>query len=938
MFCECLSIANEKKMRVLLILTFCVSLLLFSSDSFKRQRDTEELKPFLSKVELAIQRADLEFKKARDPKTDRIPRGIRKQELNFVRNIPTREDVNGFNKSGLPSLQTQTWENAGPFNIAGRMKCLEFDVADEDVILAGAASGGVWKSTNGGDNWVKKFPPHAEQSVYCIEQDKRAGKSNIWYCGTGELLSTTDRKFSTINRTVGIGNGIYKSTDNGETWEHLGSTQIYDESNLSEIFQGVWEIVVDTTVYDEDVVYAACAGAIMKSTDGGGSWTSVLGDLNNKSFSSDIEMSGDGKIFVALSELAVNGERSNKAGVWVSEDGGENFVEITPDDFPENSRVVKIRLAPSNQNVLYLLTEEPGIADNQFYNFASSYHKFWKYEYEEDAAFGEWESRTDNLPYQNAKNPSKSMGRGLNSLGGYCLTFNVHPENEDVIFIGGTNLFRNPDGFSSDSIVKIGGYGADLHPDQHYLAFLPSNPDVMYNCSDGGVTVTSNCFANDIKWTEKNHNLVSGQFYSVDFDRASSDRMMVGGMQDQGTAFRGLIEEDGWGRIFGGDGLDCYIADNKEFIIASIYSGNIFGGSFNQQGYPVFPNYNLLISDNMENNEKFNFYTNFVVEPNTQDILYLAAQNVIWRKNNLKKATSSNEYKNQDWSKISICERPEAEEITALAISENPVNLVFFGTDKGKVYKIEDARSDSPSFSEITGEDFPEGAFVSNVDVASDDADKIIVAFSNYNVQSLFYSTDGGALWEPVGGNLEEHPDGSGAGPSIRWIESLKVEGGKLYFVGTTAGLFSTGELAGQYTYWAREGSDVIGNIRIDMVKARETDNLVAVATQGNGIYTTNAVPPGAEDDKEKFNGAIEIYPNPCVNEALIQFYNPKPERVSIDLFDMNGRKIKRIYSGFKAEGEVKIDASLRDVASGAYIIRIKAGDFVQDKRLNVAK
>jgi hypothetical protein len=142
-------------------------------------------------------------------------------------------------------------------------------VEDENHILAGSASGGMWESKNKGLLWHKTTSPDAEQSATCLVQDKRPGKRNIWYYGTGELLSTTDRNISTNARTIGIGNGIYKSTDNGATWQPLAATQGASAAYLDDIFQGVWRIVTDPVRTDKDIVYAACYGAIMRSENGG---------------------------------------------------------------------------------------------------------------------------------------------------------------------------------------------------------------------------------------------------------------------------------------------------------------------------------------------------------------------------------------------------------------------------------------------------------------------------------------------------------------------------------------------------------------------------------------------------------------------------------------------------------------------------------------------
>ena len=209
--------------------------------------------------------AELQWMKLRDPQTGEIPSGIRSRELAFASGLPVKE-----------SSRSQNWNPRGPNNIGGRMLCIEVDLEDENHLLAGSASGGMWQSMDGGQNWSKVTAPDAEQSATCLVQDSRPGHRTTWYYGTGELLSTTKRNISTNVRTIGIGNGIFKSTDNGATWVNLPYTQGGSPSTLSEVFQGVWRVVTDPVAVDKDIVYAACYGAIMRSENGGDTWEMVL--------------------------------------------------------------------------------------------------------------------------------------------------------------------------------------------------------------------------------------------------------------------------------------------------------------------------------------------------------------------------------------------------------------------------------------------------------------------------------------------------------------------------------------------------------------------------------------------------------------------------------------------------------------------------------------
>ncbi len=157
----------------------------------------------------------------------------------------------------------------------------------------------------------------------------------------------------------------------------------------------------------------------------------------------------------------------------------------------------------------------------------------------------------------------------------------------------------------------------------------------------------------------------------------------------------------------------------------------------------------------------------------------------------------------------------------------------------GRLFKINNSLAQDPQPVEITHSSFPKSANVSCIEIDNHDANRIIVTFSNYNIQSIYYSTDGGNNWTPISGNLEDNIYASGPGPAVHWAKMLKLPSGQYrYFVGTSAGLFSTSYLRGKYTIWEQEGKNDIGNVVINMLDAREADGWVAVGTHATGTFT----------------------------------------------------------------------------------------------------
>ena len=903
-----------------------------SAHSKKSSISLMEQKKMPEKSFLAMQ-AGYQFMKLKNPGTGSIPPGIRSRELSFVSGLPFHPEEGG-----------QTWMWRGPSNIGGRMLCIAIDLDNENHLLAGSASGGMWESDNRGQIWHKSTAPDAEQSATCLAQDKRPGKHHTWYYGTGEMLSTTDRNISTNARTIGIGNGIYKSADNGTTWQPLTATQTASQANLQDIFQGVWRIVTDPVNMDKDIVYAACYGAIMRSEDGGTTWAVTLGDLENKSFATDLAITSDGVLYAALSSFCLSIEPPGKAGIWRSTDG-INWNKITPAGFPQDNRVTRLALAPSNEQVMYVFTESQSPNLNPFNGYPNSVNTFWKMTWNSVANSALWENRTSGIPGA-GKGDIDDFPYSLVVYGGYCFTMGVKPDDENVVFLGGMNLHRSANGFA-DSLrtTYIGGYPYDmdsihqLHPDQHGLIFIPSDPAMMFLANDGGIYLTANCMADsiDMSWKRLNHKLITTQFYSIAIDHSSSgDDWILGGLQDNNWYYSVTDNpSEFWFNIdICYDGFATCVADNWEYCAISAYSGNIWTSRFDagmhtKDIFPQLPDTLLKYYDPvMGSNALFPFYQNFALDPNNYETFYLPTITSIWRKNNLKAAAYDTNLRNTGWSHLSNVDVGSASEISYIAVSTAPANRLYYGTNLGKVYRLDNANSGNPMPAEITGKGFPANAFVAFIDIDPDNADHVMVTFSNYGVQSLFHSLDGGTNWTAVGGNLEEFPDGSGNGPSIRCTKKLLYQGKKIVFAGTSCGLFSTTELNGDSTVWVKEGATTIGNVIVDMIDARTTDGFIAIGTHGNGVYSTYFNPSAGFEESHDYQTIQvgNVFPNPVQNEAQVEVIAKETKHLETTLYAYTGKLVKKFPDKTIYPGKQHLSLQFGELPAGAYYLVLKDG------------
>ncbi|MCL5031513.1 MAG: T9SS type A sorting domain-containing protein [Bacteroidetes bacterium] len=781
-------------------------------------------------------RQKLEWLQLRNPATGRIPSNIREKELRFAKTLPTKENLlmkKGRSKNSQ-SVQSYNWTQRGPYNIGGRTRALALDVNNDNTILAGGVNGGMWKSTDDGASWSEKTSPGDLQSVTCVAQDTRTGKTNTWYYGTGEFDPFLFLGAGTMNSASGgfgfdstltfLGDGIFKSTDDGNSWAVMPSTLTL-AGNSTGPFSVVYNIVTNHANLNQDEVLAATMAGIMRSTNGGVTWDTTLPELFG--IYSNIAVTSKGIFYAELSY----GAFPLLGGIFRSTDG-VNWTDITPNSFPINITKTAIGIAPSDENVVYFLSDtSSGGTDG---------HVLWKYTFlsgDGSGSNGNWEDCSPNLPSEGHE------GLWFDSGWGYSLCISVKPDDENTVFLGEIGLFRSTNGFSSSlNTTAIGdtqGYAVrmykTIHTDNHIIIFSKTNPNIMYVGNDGGVFKTIDDMDSPPEWTSLNNGYYTTQFYAVAIDHVTTDDIIIAGSQDNGTVFTNSNSATyQWKDISEGDGYICYIADNGSSYYTSEPQGFIErllldnDGNITSIGYiePLY--YSVPIAEP------------YTIDPNDNKVMYCAEVGYLWRNSDVTAIPMGNNGTTDiNWTKLANSSTNSI--ISTIEISKSPANRVYYGTMDGKIFRLDDANSASSIPIDIySNKGLPSGAYVYSIAVDQNDGDKAIACFSNYWIKSLFYTTDAGNTWTSISGNLEQNPDGSGDGPSTRWVKILPINGSNIYFVGTSTGVYSTTSLNGDKTVWALEGANSIGNAVVDAIDARSTDGLVVVATHGKGIFSTH--------------------------------------------------------------------------------------------------
>ena len=887
-------------------------------------------------------RAQYELMRLRDPATGQVPYDMRNKELAFAAGLPN--DIGMNHSSSLSRTTSLSWQPRGPWNVGGRTRGFAVDVSNTNNLIAGSTSGGIWRSKDQGLTWTQTNAPNVYYGVTGVAQDTRPGHTNVWYYCTGE----GDGASASATGAYYLGDGVYKSTDSGATWTALPSTITTSLTTFDIWSDVVWNIIINPADAVNDVVIAAAYGGIYRSTDGGSTFTMVKGSTGSFiSYYTDAAITSTGVLYVTLSS------DGSQKGIYRSTDG-VTFTNITPAGFPATYNRVKIGISAADESQVYFVANTPGTgAADTNYLGTVEWNSLWKYKYlsgDGTGSGGLWNNYSANIP-----NTGGFFDR-FTSQGSYNLVVKVKPDDSNLVFLGGSGLYRSTSGFADSTHTSIiGGYqqGATLpvvndylnhHPDQHQLAFMPGNPNKMFSANDGGVFVTNNDTAATLSWTSLDNGYLTTMFYTCAIDHATTDDIIIGGAQDNGSWYTNSATlTSPWVTPRAGDGSYCAIADSGKSFYFSLQQGRMWRTKLNASG-------GVDSSARIDpiGGFGYQFVNPFIIDPNDNNIMYLSAGRCLWRNNNLSGIPLVDNWDtiSTNWVKFTDSLPASGTQITALAVSKVPANRLYYGSSNRRLYRIDNANVGLPAPTDITSSAlFPIGGNIGCIAVDPTNADNILVVFTNYGIYSLFSSSDGGATWAKVAGNLEQHPSGSGSGPSLRWASIIPVTDGYVYLVGTSVGLFATTYLdtVSDSTVWVQQGTSNIGASVVDMIDYRATDGLTVIATHSSGIYSTHITQVADVSSVQNvkaspFGLSFTNFPNPFTDNTTIQFTLKERSFVNLKVYDQQGRLVTTLANGLVEAGDHKYNFEANLLSSGIYYCTLSAGTQSETRKLVLLK
>ena len=711
----------------------------------------------------------------------------------------------------------------GPAVSSGRVVDFAVHPRDRSHYFVAAASGGVWKTENAGTTWTPVFDDQGSYSIGTVVLDPK--NPNVVWVGTGENNS---------QRSVGYGDGVYRSDDGGKSWKNLGLKKS----------EHIGKIVIDPR--NSEVVYVASQGplwgpggdrGLFKATDGGKTWKNVLTISENTGITDVVVDPRNPDVLIAAAYqrrrhvwTLVNG--GPESALYKSTDGGANWTKLSTGLPIEEMGRIGLAVAPTNPDMVYAIIEAANKAGGIF----------------RSTDFGAtWERRNE-----------------FDAQAQYYARLYVDPKNADRIYAMNVYIQVSDDG--GKTLHKLGE--KFKHVDNHALWIDPNNPDYYLVGCDGGVYES---FDRAKNWKFQG-NLPITQFYDVTVDEHAPFYHVYGGTQDNATvggpvrnrSTHGITNTD-WFVTQMGDGFQSRV-DPKD--PNTVYSESQYG---------VLVRYDRRTGQSMgiqpqpgkgEPPLRWNWDSPLLISPHANKRIYFAA-NKLFRSDDQGdawKAVSGDLTRQLDRDQLTVMgkiQNPDAVSkhvstsfygnIVAVVESPKQENLLYVGTDDGLIQVTKNGGETWTKVDTFLG--VPDRTFVSRLLASQHDKETVYASFDNHKnadfAPYLLKSTDAGKTWTSIKGDLPAN------GPVLAIAEDHVNP--SLLFAGTEFGLYFTID-GGQKWIRLKGGLPTVA-VR-DLAVQKQMDDLV-VGTFGRGIYVL--------DDYSALRG---LKPETLQQESLL--FHPK--------------------------------------------------------------
>lgn len=797
--------------------------------------------------------------------------------------------------------------NIGSAQMSGRIAAVaaRHEKDGKVTIFVGAASGGVWKSSDGGTSFDPIFDKEPVQSIGAIALDPSRPET-LWV-GTGE---------SWTRNSVSVGNGIYKSTDGGENWTNVGLPNS----------ERIARIIVSPK--NSDTVYACVPGklwsdsadrGLYRTTDGGATWSLVLAGANLSTGCSSVAMdpANPNVLFAGMWDFRRKGWTFRSGGegptavsgsaLFRSSDGGTTWQRL---DAEKNAGLpkgpygrIEVATAPSNPNVVYSFIESPRSAL--------------------------YVSNDGGKTWQERDRSQRMVWRPF-----YFGRLVVDPTNDKRLFKMNLRMIVSEDGGKSFSDSSGGG-----HADWHDAWIDPTNPKFVVAGNDGGLWLS---YDGGSKWW-KSANLPISQFYHVSVDD-KDPYQVYGGLQDNSSwvgdsAYPGGVTNSRWENLFGGDGFWAFPdPSDANFAYAESQGGNI--GRVNRT---TLESRDIQPKAGYGEKLRWNWNAPIAMSPNERGTIYLGAQYLYrsrdhgasWDRISPDLTTNDPERQKQELSGGITVDNSAAETFTTIySISESPKNgkVIWVGTDDGNVQVTQNGGTSWQNVTANIG-GLPKGTWVSWIEASRFDPATAYATIDRHTYGDmgtyLYRTNDYGKTWTAL-----VTPSTAGAVRGYAHVVREDTQSKNLLFLGTEFGLFVSVDAGASWAQFKPANFPAVA-VRDMMIQPRDND--LVLASHGRGIWIVDDLSPLRAMSAQTLDSEVTFLPgriqqqriqsdggwaegdasyagdNPA-DGAIISYYLKSRQvigKLTLDILDPSGAVVASIAPG-KRKGLNRVAWSMR--------------------------
>ena len=796
--------------------------------------------------------------------------------------------------------QAVPWTPLAPKNFGGRILCLAFHPTNQNIMWVGSASGGLWKTTNGGTgaangiNWTNVPTGFPVLGISAIAINN--SNPNELYLGTGEVYNSGGNGYQGHNDRVfrgSYGIGILKTTDGGTTWT---KSLDFSSSNL----KGVADIIINPS--RPATVFAATTDGVYRSHNSGTTWKLI----HSTPMAMDICMKPNdtSTLFIGCGNFGSTGN-----GIYRSSNAGANtptFTKLTS-GLPTNiTGMIRLHISANNVNKVYAsIGKSPGSS----------------------ASSGLYSSTNGGSSWTKASSTAY-----INNQGWYAHDVVASPSNANTIYVSEMDMYKSTSGggtlskisswdlwnFNNVTVGTLneGTTTKYVHADIHRLYVSPFNSSTVFACSDGGLFKTTNAGSS---FVGLNGGLQTAQIYANMAISATNPNFMICGLQDNATfVYEGA---PGCKRKIGGDGFSAAIdPTNDNNCFGSLYYFTIYKSTNHASSFSS-------VNNNSQGNEKACFSSPLVMSQSNPNVMYGGTIYV-------KKSTN----KGSSWSNANggVPLSNSSAPIIKMAVSNYSTDKLYAATVPGGGARSRLFRSTNGAgnWTEITGT-LPD-RYYTDIAVDPTNDDRIIVTLSGFGSGHIFFSNNQGNTWTDISANLPDIPHNTAV---------FDPADPQTIIVGNDLGVYyTTGFVDGSVQpEWTPYNDGLIdATMVMDLVVA--PNNKLRLGTHGKGLWETDMpgsliTSPIATDRpnvKPEYGAlTVDAYPNPTVtgNFTIVVDNVTKAGKANLMIYDLGGKVVQRSTINL-AEGYNTVQGNIANQRRGTYQLVVEYGNRKIAKRL----